>query len=411
MRPLELTENQAPQAVRLSHDEAEALAASELVIVSRSPGSALWNVAAGRKVGAAKVGELQVIVRPKIPTDRLVFLMGYTRRPSFWRSAPVLLDAESSLPEALAESFTHRARKALEQGLLHGYIEVAEALPLVRGRIRVGDQLARRPGTLLPLEVSYDDLSVDIAENQILLAATLRLLCIPSLRPDLRHGLQRLRLQLADVTPVKRGQMTPLWHPSRLNARYQPALALAELILAGDSFEQRVGDLQINGFVFDMWKVYEDFVCVALREAMRAYGGRSSLQRQLHLDEANQVTMKPDFYWANDHGRRIVADAKYKAERPQGFPNADLYQLLAYCTVLGIDEGHLVYAKGEEVRARFVVRRAGYTIHCHTLDLAAPPDNLLAQIQSLAATLVRVDGDDRLTAASAIFSQNAAFGY
>jgi hypothetical protein len=29
-------------------------------------------------------------------------------------------------------------------------------------------------------------------------------------------------------------------------------------------------------------------------------------------------------------------------------PNADLYQLLAYCIVLGLHSGHLVYAKGNE---------------------------------------------------------------
>jgi 5-methylcytosine-specific restriction enzyme subunit McrC len=388
MRHLELTENEAARPFDLSADEAEALAAAELATVSRAPGSSSWEVAAGRKVGVARMGNLQIVVRPKIPMDRLVFLMGYARQPQFWRAAPVLLDAEADLAEALADSFARRARKALELGLLHGYVGVSEALPVVRGRIRVGDQLARRPGVLLPLEVSYDELSVNIAENQLLLAATLRLLRMPALSRDVRRGLQRLRLQLADVTPVLRGQLLPVWHPSRLNARYQPALFLAELILAGDSFEQRVGDVHISGFVFDMWKIYEDFVCVALREAMRPYGGRSFLQRRLHLDEASRVEMKPDFYWAGGDGHRVVVDAKYKAEQPSGFPNADLYQLLAYCTVLGVGEGHLVYAKGNEERVSHQVVRSGALVHCHTLDLALPPTALIASIDHLARVML-----------------------
>lgn len=391
MRHLELTENEAPQPFELSTDEAEALAAAELAVVSRAPGSSSWEVAAGRKVGVARVGDLQIVVRPKITMDRLVFLMGYARQPQFWRAAPVLLDVEADLAEALADSFVRRARRALEQGLLHGYVGVSEALPLVRGRIRVGDQLARRPGIRLPLEVSYDEFSVDIAENRLLLAATLRLLRMPSLSRDIRRGLQRLRLQLADVTPLVRGQLMPVWHASRLNLRYQPALVLAELVLGGDSFEQRFGDLHISGFVFDMWKIYEDFVCVALREALRPYGGRSSLQRRLHLDEASLVEMKPDFYWAGGDGRQVV-DAKYKAEQPSGFPNADLYQVLAYCTVLGIGGGHLVYAKGNEERVSHQVVGAGVHIHCHTLDLSASPQELLAQVSDLAAALgVRSD--------------------
>jgi 5-methylcytosine-specific restriction enzyme subunit McrC len=34
-------------------------------------------------------------------------------------------------------------------------------------------------------------------------------------------------------------------------------------------------------------------------------------------------------------------------ERPGGFPQADLYQMLAYCTALRLPEGHLIYARGE----------------------------------------------------------------
>jgi 5-methylcytosine-specific restriction enzyme subunit McrC len=389
MRHLELTENEAPRPFDLSADEAEALAAAELATVSRAPGSWSWEVAAGRKVGVARMGNLQIVVRPKIPMDRLVFLMGYARQPQFWRAAPVLLDAEADLAEALADSFARRARKALEQGLLHGYVDVSEALPVVRGRIRMGDQLARRPGMLLPLEVSYDELSVNIAENQLLLAATLRLLRMPLLSRDVRRGLQRLRLQLADVTPVLRGQLLPVWHPSRLNARYQPALFLAELILAGDSFEQRVGDMHISGFVFDMWKIYEDFVCIGLREALKRYGGRASFQERTYLEDAQRVEMRPDLLWRSPEGGVVVVDAKYKAEKPNGFPQADLYQLLAYCTVLGVTEGHVVYAKGNEDALVHSVVGTDVTIHCQTLDLSLPPPLLIAQVEGLAEQLAR----------------------
>ena len=111
----------------------------------------------------------------------------------------------------------------------------------MRGRIREADQIKRRFGRLIPLEVRYDDFTVDIAENQLLLAAAQRLLRMPGLTRRTRHSLQRLRLQLADVTPPTAG-VRPSWQPSRLNARYVPALYVAEMILDGRSFEQRVGD-------------------------------------------------------------------------------------------------------------------------------------------------------------------------
>jgi 5-methylcytosine-specific restriction enzyme subunit McrC len=181
----------------------------------------------------------------------------------------------------------------------------------------------------------------------------------------------------------------PSWRPTRLNIRYQPAVVLAELILAGDSFEQRVGNLYVSGFVFDMWKIYEDFVCVALREAMKPYGGRVSLQRHLHLDEGSRVDMRSDFYWASGDGHRMVVDAKYKGEKPAGFPNADLYQLLAYCTVLGLDEGHLIYAQGNEDPISHTVAGSGVRIQCHTLNLESSPAALLERVKSLVRQLAQ----------------------
>lgn len=387
MRLLTLTEGTAPEVVALSSDEAEALGAAELAVVTRMPGSADWMVAAGTKVGVARVGALQVSIRPKVAIERLVFLMGYATKPTFWRDHSVLLDVDSDLPEALAHAFVRLANKAIEQGLLQGYKTVDESLPVLRGRVRVADQISRRFGVGLPLEVTYDDFTIDIPENQILLAAVVRLLRMTGLSAGVRRALQRLRLKLTGVTELRRGDGVPTWQPTRLNTRYQPPLRLAELILAGDSFEQRVGDLDVSGFVFDMWKIYEDFVTIALKEALAPYGGSASMQHRMHLDRADQVLMKPDFLWTGRNGHQIVVDAKYKAEKPAGFPQADLYQMLAYCTVLGIPEGHLVYARGNEDAATHRVVGADVAITCHTLNLDAPPEDLLREVGALASRL------------------------
>ena len=173
-----------------------------------------------------------------------------------------------------------------------------------------------------------------------------------------------------------------------MNARYVPALELAELVLAGRSFEQRVGDLVVSGYLFNMATIFEDFVTVALREAFRPFGGRSWLQYRTHLDEAETVPVRPDFVWSDAGVPRVVVDAKYKAEKPSGFPQADLYQLLAYCTVLGLPVGHLVYAKGFEDAREHVVRNSGVRIVAHTLDLDAEPAELLATIAGLVDAMV-----------------------
>lgn len=386
MRHLTLRELAPAEPCELSDAEALALESLELATLTREA-SGTWLVAAGTKVGTVRLGDLQVTVSPKLPISRLVFLMGYSVAGAYWRDHDVELASEDDLVEALAHAFRRRAASALDQGLLQGYRTVQASLPVLRGRILVADQISRRSGVLMPLEVTYDDFTVDIAENRILLTACLRLLRVPGVPAEVRTGLHRLRLLLADVTPLTAREPLPFWRPSRLNTRYQPALRLAELILRGDSFEQRAGPLAVSGFVVDMWRVFEDFVTTALAEALARYGGAASVQHRAHLDVRRAVDLRPDFVWMRDGAISLVVDAKYKAEKPAGFPQADLYQLLAYCTVLGLPEGHLIYAAGEQPQSHQIVG-ASIAIHCHTLDLDVAPAVLLAEIGALAATIM-----------------------
>jgi len=390
--PLILREGDPPRLVELRRPVADALTAAGCVQLGLTDRAGWWDVAAGTQIGVVSVDGLQVVIQPKIGINRLVFLMGYARRPTFWRDDRVLLDSDADLPEALADAFVRLAGRALEQGLLKGYVTVDETLAVLRGRVREADQLRRRWGRSIPLEVRYDDFTVDIAENQLLLAAVEQLLRTPRVGIRHRAGLQRLRLQLADVTAPPRGGVRPSWVASRLNARYVSALELAELILDGRSFEQRVGDLVVSGYLFNMATIFEDFVTVALREAFRPFGGRSWLQYRTHLDEAETVPVRPDFVWSDAGVPRVVVDAKYKAEKPSGFPQADLYQMLAYCTVLGLPVGHLIFAKGFEDARQHVVRKAGVQIVAHTLDLEATPHMLLPAVESLANGMVQTAG-------------------
>ena len=370
----------------LTHGEYDTLNQLGIVDVTHTAETGRYSVKATQKIGAVSVGDLQVIVRPKITDlNRLVFLLGYAHSRDVWRDDKVRLTESDDLFPALAAVFSRLAARATEQGLLQGYRTVADTLPVLRGRIRVGEQMTRRYGLPVPLAVEYDDFTVDITENRLLLAATLRLLTIPRITPDTRRRLQRLRLVLADVTAPARGRSLPDWRPTRLNARYQDALRLAEVLLAAQSFEHRVGGLVVTGFMFDMWRIFEDFVCTALGESLSRRSGRCATQHPLHLDETSQIRMRPDLVWlSTDRTVQAVVDAKYKAERPAGFPDADLYQMLAYCTVLGLQDGHLVYAKGNEPVRTHQVRRAELRLHTHALDLSLEPAALLTQVDRLA---------------------------
>lgn len=94
--------------------------------------------------------------------------------------------------------------------------------------------------------------------------------------------------------------------------------------------------------------------------------------------------MNPDLVWYRGGRPAAVIDAKYKAEKPAGYPNADLYQLLAYCTALGLAEGHLVYAKGAEEPAVHEIRNADVRVIAYALDLEKAPSAVLTDVDAIA---------------------------
>ncbi|GAB3360198.1 McrC family protein [Amycolatopsis echigonensis] len=392
MTVLELQEFGAELSALISDSEGQALAASRLVEAAPDPfNPGRWRVRAKNRVGVAKLrtaggGSIELRITPKVSIARLLYLLGFSLSAKGWRTEDVQVAEDQELLPALARLYAAQADATLRQGLLKGYRSVDETSLVMRGRVRMSEQAGRRHGRLLPLEISHDEFTEDITENRILRTACERLLRIPGGIPyEVTSKLLRLRARLSEVTPFRRGSPMPGWHPSRLNMRYHVALRLADIVMRGASVDNQRGDVTVSGFLFDMARVFEDFVTTALRDSLSVCPGYSRSQAHHHLDENAEIRIIPDFvHYADDGTPLAVADAKYKAEKPEGFPDADLYQMLAYCTALGLPAGHLVYAKGAAEQASHQVKHAGITIHQHALDLELPPAELRQSMDKLA---------------------------
>lgn len=375
--------------LELSDDVRDALEQTGLVAV-RWARRGLWKLLPCGKVGAVQIGDLLVEVKPKdkIGISQILFLLSYAKDPGF-RPDNIEAKQTSDLWSALGESLARLSERATMRGVLQGYVSQDEALRTVRGRIRMSDQVTRRPGLLFPIEVTYDEFTVDIPENQILRSAVRRMLAIPRLDTGVRRRLAHLDHQLMDASPLIRGDRLPVWTPSRLNARYVPALRLAEIILQDMVAEASTGKIQVASFIVDMAKVFEDFVTVALAEALRKHPGRTRAQYPAFLDEKPEQTgvlrmrIKPDIVHEIDGKPALIFDAKYKAATVSGqYQNADHYQILAYATAMGRPDAWLVYAgPGQPSQRR--VRNSEIFIHEYPVDLSGTPSEILARVESL----------------------------
>lgn len=131
--------------------------------------------------------------------------------------------------------------------------------------------------------------------------------------------------------------------------------------------------------------LFEDFLTTAIRETLvQRYGGAVVGQSPHRLDHAGRHRMRADIAWVKASTVRAVIDAKYKTDTVIG----DLYQMLAYCTVLGLRRGHLVYVDGAHATTH-AVRNTDVEIRCHALNLDQQPTALLNDIDLLVEEIAR----------------------
>jgi len=188
---------------------------------------------------------------------------------------------------------------------------------------------------------------------------------------------------LGEAAVLIRGDLIPTVHFTRKNERLRAALGLARLILTGGSLDHRVGGSASTGFLLNLAAVFEGFVEHEVRRSATRLGGSVVGQYATGLDIAGSVQIRPDIVWKRDGRVIAVMDAKYKAEKPSGFPNADVYQMLAYCVRHELPTGHLIYAAGNEQPARYTIAQSGTTIICHALDLDRSATEISAQIDHI----------------------------
>jgi 5-methylcytosine-specific restriction enzyme subunit McrC len=373
----------------LSVEQAHSLSATRAITVAPTltPGS--WTVSAGPWVGVLRAADVEVRIRPRITIARLMYLLGYAQDPRTWRDDPVGLDDQPDLWPAMAQVFVRTAENALQRGLLQGYRTEESSQMVMRGRLRETDQLRRRAGLAIPLEVRFDEYDVDIAENQIVRAAAERLLRVPGLGSRLIRRLRHLLVRMADVRRLVPGQVMPASPTTRLNAHYQPAITLARMVLKSRSVDVLDAGVRATGFLVNMNTAFEEFVTTALTQALLPWGGRCVAQdKRYRLDQAGLIELRPDLVRYGVDGKpKAVIDAKYKAESPAGYPNVDVYQLLAYCTATRLKVGHLVYARGRGEAGDVVVPNAEVVIRRHALNLALSVALLQAQIADLAVEI------------------------
>lgn len=391
--PLELREYRRSEAVRLTPEQLRRLRATlpGLVVEPAATATGAFDLTPGATVGVVALGDLHVEVRPKLAIDRVLFLLSWALgagrvEPDFtsYRRCDSLLDA-------LVLLYTSAVEQATRRGLLRRYREEENSEVAVRGRIRFEAQVRRRFGVFPPAELRFEEFTEDIEANRILKAALVRLARLRLRMPSARARLHRLLPRFGGV-PLKAYTRStiPVVPFDRLSAHYQPSVALARFILAGSGPELGGGNVTAQGLLINMNQLFEDF-CVAVLRHHLGLGEHDFPQggghRRIVLDRARRVSLKPDISWWRGQHCVFVGDIKYKRTSNGAVPNADLYQVLAYATALGLPSGLLLYAAGEAEPVRHVVRHGDTALTVAAVDLSGSPESILDELATVAGQI------------------------
>ncbi|WP_333882817.1 McrC family protein [Sphingobium yanoikuyae] len=265
-----------------------------------------------------------------------------------------------TLLEILIRLFSEKLVDAVRQGMPRRYVEHADDLPALRGRLNITRQFTTLAVEPSRLACRYDALTPDIALNRIMKAAITRLSRIAR-TTDNQRRLRELAFTYADIADVPVSALR--WDDvvlDRTNGRWRELINLARLLL-GERFQTTsAGGSDGFSLLFEMNTLFEEYIARILKRALSdtdlrvvSQGGR--LYCLETADRQGVFQTRPDILIKRGDAVVQVIDTKWKRiasridDPKRGVSQADVYQMMAYGRLYQCGRLTLVYPHHDQV--------------------------------------------------------------
>ena len=295
-----------------------------------------------------------------------------------------------TLLEILIRLFSEKLVDAVRQGMPSRYVEHADDLPALRGRLNVTRQFTALAVEPSRLACRYNALTPDTALNRIMKAAVTRLSRIAR-TTDNQRRLRELAFAYAEIADVPVSALR--WHDvvlDRTNGRWRELLNLARLLL-GERFQTTsAGGSDGFSLLFEMNTLFEEYVARILKRALAdtelrvvSQGGRLFC---LETDGRQVFQTRPDILVKRGDQVVQVIDTKWKRiavridDPKRGVSQADVYQMMAYgrlyrCGKLTLLYPHCRGAGTQEGRiGDYAVNGSSDRLDIFTIDISRSDD-------------------------------------
>ncbi len=389
----------APRGCRLTRADVDFLLEEHRRHVEVRPTSqrGTYQLTARGYAGVIVAPACRFVLRPKVPLENLFGMLDPAGTPP---DAQGLTEAtpDAGLLDVLAHQLARLLDERVAAGLHRGYVERAEPGPFLQGRLDVAAQVRAGAPRRHRLHCRFDTFTADVPCNQVPRATAERLLLSPLLSETSRAALHRSLAGFAEVSsvPLDASAFTAA-APDRQTEAYRPLWELCRLLADGLPAGAKLGETRCHAFLLDMEQVFECYVARQLRASFRADEQADALTVvvQPWFQAAPRAEGQPDLHFRPDltlsrAGQRIAAlDTKWKRLPRERLLAPDVYQVLAYCTLLGLRHALLVYPGRRDRQLRYRLKRSAVRLDVYTLRVVGPHADCLRSAEGLARDVDR----------------------
>jgi hypothetical protein len=334
------------------------------VIRCQQNGASGYQLYFADAVGVVGVGDLVLIVQPKIDMGHLLYLLAASGELPTFDAAAVQIAEGSSLRELMARWYVDHLEKLIERGLRRDYRPEAESLRYIRGRVNPVSTVQALMMGRVEAECEFEEFDEDTPLNRVLLAAADQLIGEGGLGADLQRRAQRLKFRMDGIGPLQSGDISAT--VDRVTAHYSDAIVLARALLRHHYRSLATGESTLWAFLIRTPRAVERGL-VAIMNSLLAPDYKMGPRRH---SLGPGVTVNPDIV-IDETG--AIADVKYKIASVKWRRN-DLYQIVAFAEALKADRAAIIDFADVQHRAPAlqVGDIATSNLTWQTADISAP---------------------------------------